>query len=70
MSKRLNRNNIEDYIPKDYAQIRGSTCESQWLKTVQDKLDAMEDLEVWKPVIRTNEIKTIDTRWVLSVKMG
>jgi len=73
ISRRPNRDNLEDYVPKDFYQLESNPFADRWYEAINEELKSMEMLNVWKPVKKQKILKPLIQDGFLTlkwVKMG
>lgn len=65
---RTSRPLLEECVPLSYAEISSNPYENEWREAVKTELTAMKNNEVFETVQRTTGMKTIDSKWLFTIK--
>lgn len=59
---------VEYVIPNNFNEAISSTEATQWAGAIKEELSAHEENKTWSIVPRTSDMRTIDSKWVFSIK--
>ncbi|UYV66483.1 hypothetical protein LAZ67_4001843 [Cordylochernes scorpioides] len=68
-----NKENVSDRTyeikcPKDYQEALNSDDRKQWIKAMEDEMQRINKLKVWRLIDRPKDKKLIKSRWIFSIK--
>lgn len=59
---------LEECVPKSFTEIAGNPHADKWRKAVATELSAMMENGVFKPILRTKNMRLVDSKWLFTIK--
>lgn len=60
---------LQSKIPNTYQEATSSSEAAQWVEAIKEEFKAHEENHTWSLMLRTPDMKIIDSKWVFRIKI-